>query len=154
MTVTFGKGNEMSANDNHPLPAPLVGTWKLRISRPITNLPPFLALHTYFSDGTMIETTSELGKGGEGPGHGVWEEAGEDFAGTFELFLFSDCGEFTGTARVRTAIHLNDPDHISGQATVDLITPDGRIDPNIDISPFEGIRIKIGSSVFSGFSPR
>ena len=133
----------MSTDANYPAPAPLVGTWKLRISRPLTNLVPFLALHTYFADGTMTETTSELGKGGEGPGHGVWEGQGEDYVGTFELFLFSDCGEFNGTARIRTTIHLDNPDHISGQATVGLIAPDGRIDPNIDVSSFEGMRIKI-----------
>jgi len=121
----------------------LVGTWKLRISRSITHLPSFLALHTYFADGTMTETTSELGKGGEGPGQGVWEGQGEEYAGTFELFLFAESGEFTGTARVRTVIHLDDPDHISGQAAVDLIAPDGSIQPNIDISPFAGIRVKV-----------
>lgn len=122
---------------------PLVGTWKLNIDRPKTNLPSILALHTYFADGTMTETTSELGKGGEGPGHGVWERQDEEYEATFELFLFSDCGDFTGTARVRTAIHLTDSDHISGQAAVDLIAPDGRIELNIDVSPFEGTRVKV-----------
>jgi hypothetical protein len=60
-------------NTNTLSQLPLVGTWKLKIDRSNTNLPPFLALHTYFADGTMTETTSELGKGGEGPGHGVWQ---------------------------------------------------------------------------------
>jgi hypothetical protein len=133
----------MSTNSNTQSPVPLVGTWKLNIDRSKTNLPPFLSLHTYFADGTMTETTSELGKGGEGPGHGVWQGQSEDYEATFELFLFSDCGEFTGTAQVRTVIHLDDPDHISGQAIVDLIAPDGRIEANIDVSPFEGTRVKV-----------
>jgi hypothetical protein len=58
-------------------------------------------------------------------------------------FLFSDCGEFAGTARIRTTIHLDDPDHISGQAAVDLIAPDGGIQSNIDVSPLAGIRVKV-----------
>ena len=133
----------MSTDATYSAPAPLVGTWKLRISRPLSTLPPFLALHTYFADGTMTETTSELGKGGEGPGHGVWQGQGEDYEATFELFLFSACGEFTGTARIRTTIHLDDPEHMTGQAAVDLIAPDGSIQPNIEISPFEGTRVKV-----------
>lgn len=133
----------MSTNRNPLHPIPLVGTWKLHIDRSKTNLPPFLSLHTYFADGTMTETTSELGKGGEGPGHGVWEGQAADYAATYELFLFSDCGEYTGTARIRTTIHLEDPDHMTGQAIVDLIAPDGRVESNIDRSPFEGTRVKV-----------
>lgn len=130
--------------DRHSSPQlTLVGTWKLKIDHFLNNLTPFLALHTYFADGTMTETTSELGKGGEGPGHGVWEGQAEDYAATFELFLFSECGEVNGMARIRTAIHLDDPDHFSGRAAVDLLTLDGRLQPDVAISPFKGTRIKI-----------
>jgi hypothetical protein len=91
----------------------------------------------------MTETTSELGKGVEGPGHGVWEGQGDEYTGTFELFLFSDSGEYAGTARVRIEIRLDSPDHISGQAAVDLMALDGSLQANIDVSPFEGTRVKV-----------
>ena len=123
--------------------SPLVGSWKLNIARSRAGLPPFLALHTYFADGTMTETTSVLGQGTEGPGHGVWHGRKETFASAFELFAFDDCGEYAGTVRVRSTIRLDSPDRISGETAVDVFPPDGEPQLDVDSAAFVGTRIKL-----------
>ncbi len=135
------KEDAMRLQGNAAFPDDFPGTWKLRITR--AGLPPFFALHVYFADGTMMETTSEWGKGIEGPGLGAWERTGAGFAAMFELFLFSDCGDYAGMARVRSTIEVAGPDRLTGQAVVDLIGLDGGIQPGVVVSLFEGTRIKV-----------
>ncbi|MBK8900282.1 MAG: hypothetical protein IPM53_03795 [Anaerolineaceae bacterium] len=126
-------------NNKH---SPLVGSWKLTIARSQAGLPPFLALHTYFADGTMTETTSVMGKVTEGPGHGIWRSAGEEFASAFELFSFDESGEYTATVRVRVTIRLDGSDQIRGETAVDVFPLDGEPQLNADSAPFVGTRIK------------
>ena len=133
----------MSLNASNFPPAPLVGSWKLSVARSQAGLPPFLALHSYFADGTMTETTSVLGQGTEGPGHGVWHGRNETFASTFEVFAFDDCGEYTGTVRVRSTIRLDTPDRISGETAVDVFPPDGEPLLRVDSATFVGTRMKL-----------
>lgn len=121
----------------------LVGSWKLNIDRSQAGLPPFQALHTYFADGTMTETTSILGKSTEGPGHGVWQNAGEAFDSAFELFSFDESGELAALVRVRAKIQLDGPDQIHGETAVDVFPPDGEPQLNLDCAPFVGTRIKL-----------
>ena len=121
----------------------LVGSWKLNIARSQAGLPPFLALHTYCADGTMTETTSVLGKNTEGPGHGIWQNSGDNFASTFELFSFDECGELSGVVRVRATIRLDSPDRISGRTVVDIFPCEGEPQFQVDSAFFEGVRIKI-----------
>ena len=121
----------------------LVGSWKLNIARSQAGLPPFLALHTYFADGTMTETTSIQGKSTEGPGHGVWHNAGEEFASAFELFSFDQSGEYAATVRVRVTIRLDGPDQIRGETAVDVFPPESEPQLNVDFAPFVGTRIKL-----------
>ncbi len=122
----------------------LVGTWKVTISTSTGGLPPFEALQTFNADGTMIETSSLLGQGEEGPAHGVWSGQGDDFNSTFYLFIFDkESGEHTGMVRVRTQMHLDTLDHLTAQTAVDLIAPDGSVTPNVDSGPFEATRLKV-----------
>ena len=121
----------------------LVGSWKINVARSQSGLPPFQALHTYFADGTMTETTSVLGKGTEGPGHGVWVSREDSYHNTFELFVFDDSGEFAGTVRGRSIIQLDSPDAIRGETAIDIFSSDGKHQLNVDKAVFEGQRINI-----------
>jgi hypothetical protein len=121
----------------------LVGTWRLRVTRAASGQPPFLALHTYCADGTLIETTSVYGRGGEGPGHGVWCAVAAGFVSTFELFAFDEHGGMAGTVRVRSVLTLDGPNRLTGEAHVDLIQEDGTVIPEVDRTPFVGERLRM-----------
>jgi hypothetical protein len=124
-------------------PPHLIGSWKINVSRSQMGLPPFQALQTYFADGTMTETTSVLGKGTEGPGHGAWEYRDGSFFNTFVLFAFDESGEFSGTVRGRSTIQLEQPDRIRGETIIDVFSPDGNPRMDLDKAVFEGQRIKV-----------
>jgi hypothetical protein len=123
--------------------AKLVGTWRVVVPTSAGGSPPFEALHTYHGDGTLSETSSLLGKLNEGPAQGVWKGHDDDFAGTFELFIFDENGASIGRVRVRTAIHLDSRDHLSGRYAVDLLDPNGTVTPDIDGGTFTGTRMRV-----------
>lgn len=120
----------------------LTGSWVMNI--PATpGAAAFNALQTYSDDGTMTETSDLLAQLSEGPAHGVFSGKKSDYLVTFQLFIFDENRQPAGRIRVRCAIHLNDDDHLTAQAAVDLILPDGTEINDIDSTPFTGTRIKV-----------
>ena len=105
----------------------IVGTWVCDV--PNGEPVPFMALQTFHDDGTFTETSSLLGRGEEGPAHGVWSRDGSIYRLTFQLFAFDPAtGESTGMFRVRVSLQLDSPDHLTATfAFADFIDPDGTI---------------------------
>jgi len=103
----------------------LVGTWICDVA----GEPSFHALQTFHADGTFTETSSLLGKGEEGPAHGVWSRDDDEYLLTFQLFAFDpSTGESTGTIRVRVSLQVDSPDHLTATfAFADFIDFDGNI---------------------------
>jgi Flp pilus assembly protein TadG len=119
----------------------IVGSWVLTVS-PVGGAA-FDSLQTYNEDGTMTETSSQLGQLTIGPAHGVWEGRKSDYNVTFELFFFTPSGESAGRLRVRAKIRLTNDDTLTADGVVDIIQPDGTVIPNVGITPFTGTRLKV-----------
>ena len=123
------------------VPPPLVGSWVLDVT--LVNSPPFHALQTFHSNGTMSETSDLLANLGEGPGHGAWARTDEGYVSTFELFIFEPDHTPAGRIRVRENLKLVDGDHLTGFTVADLILPDGTLIENIDSGPVTGTRVRV-----------
>jgi hypothetical protein len=122
---------------------PLVGTWKLAVSRSKTGLPPFSAMHTFCADGSLTGATSTLGRNTESPGHGVWRGDGGVYTGVLEVFSFDESGELTGVVRMRSDIRLNESDRIRGEMAVDVFPIGKEPQFDVDAAAFEGERFKL-----------
>ena len=105
----------------------IVGTWICDV--PNGQPVPFKALQTFHADGTFTETSSLLGRGEEGPAHGVWTQDGRLYRLTFQLFAFDPAtGESTGMFRVRVSLDLDKQDLLTATfASADFIDPGGTI---------------------------
>jgi hypothetical protein len=105
----------------------IVGTWLCDV--PNGDPVPFKALQTFHADGTFTETSSLLGRGEEGPAHGVWDRDGRLYRLTFQLFAFDPAtGDNVGMFRVRVSLKLDKQDLLTATfASADSIDPDGTI---------------------------
>ena len=105
----------------------IVGTWVCDV--PNGEPVPFQALQTFHDDGTFTETSSLLGRGEEGPAHGVWKRDDGLHRLTFQLFAFDpETGESTGMFRVRVSLKLDKQDQLKATfASADFIDPDGTV---------------------------
>ena len=105
----------------------IVGTWICDV--PNGDPVPFMALHTFNADCTFTETSSLLGRGEEGPAHGVWDRDGRNYRLTFQLFIFDPAtGDNVGMIRVKVSLTLDQPDHLTATfGSADLIDPDGNV---------------------------
>jgi hypothetical protein len=122
----------------------IVGTWLCDV--PNGQPVPFQALHTFNSDGTFIETSSLLGRGEEGPAHGVWKRDGKLYRLTFQLFGFDPAtGDPIGMFRVRITLKLEGADQLNAtEGFVELIAPDGSVTPlGSEENPYTCTRIKV-----------
>jgi hypothetical protein len=122
----------------------IVGTWLCDV--PNGQPVPFQALHTFHEDGTFIETSSLLGRGEEGPAHGVWKRDGRLYRLTFQLFAFDPItGDNVGMIRVRATLKLESADQLNATAGfVEFIAPDGSVTPlGSETNPFTCARIKV-----------
>jgi hypothetical protein len=106
----------------------IVGTWICDV--PNGEPVPFKALQTFHEDGTFTETSSLLGRGEEGPAHGVWKRDGDLYRLTFQLFAFDPAtGDNVGMIRVRVSLKLDKQDLLAATfASADFIHPDGTIE--------------------------
>jgi ketosteroid isomerase-like protein len=120
----------------------LVGTWKIKVPKSQGGFEAFEALHTFNADGTFVETSSLLGTGTEGPAHGVWACKGKDCKLTFQLFTF-DKGKNNGMAQVRCSILPTSADSLTANCAVDVIGLDGKVQKDVDKTPFDGVRVKV-----------
>ena len=105
----------------------LVGTWICDV--PNGDPVPFMALQTFHADGTFTETSSLLGRGEEGPAHGVWSRDDDIYRLTFQLFAFDPAtGDNVGMIRVRVSLKVDKPDHLTATfGFADFIDLDGTI---------------------------
>lgn len=122
----------------------IVGTWICDV--PNGQPVPFQALQTFHEDGTFIETSSLLGRGEEGPAHGVWKRDGRLYRLTFQLFAFDPAtGDSVGMIRVRVSLRLESADQL--KATISLaefIAPDGSVtELGSEADPYSCTRMKV-----------
>jgi hypothetical protein len=122
----------------------IVGTWICDV--PNGQPVPFQALQTFHEDGTFVETSSLLGRGEEGPAHGVWKRDGRLYRLTFQLFGFDPAtGDNLGMFRVRITLRLESADQLHATAGfVELLAPDGSITPlGSEENPYTCTRVKV-----------
>lgn len=121
----------------------LTGTWHVTVAESTGGLPPFEAYHTFNGDGTMTEVSSLLPTLTESPAHGVWAQNDNHYDATFELFTFNEQRELDIRIRVRMTVNLDDADHFTGNADVDLLLPNGTVERSVDSSPVAGTRVML-----------
>ena len=122
----------------------IVGTWICDV--PNGQPVPFQALHTFHEDGTFIETSSLLGRGEEGPAHGVWKRDGRLYRLTFQLFAFDPAtGDNVGMIRVRVSLRLDSPDQLNATFSfAEFIAPDGSVtELGGEANPYTCTRMKV-----------
>lgn len=108
----------------------LTGAWLVDVTPQGQGAPPpFKALASFHSDGTLVETESDtLIPPFITPGHGVWEKVRNGVFAFKILFLtFDGQGNFTGTAKVHGTIFIDggSPDQYTSPATVEFFDADG-----------------------------
>jgi hypothetical protein len=122
----------------------IVGTWICDV--PNGQPVPFMALQTFHEDGTFTETSSLLGRGEEGPAHGVWKRDDGLYRLTFQLFIFDPgTGENVGMIRVRVSLQLESADQLNATFSfAELIAPDGSvIELGGEADPYTCTRLKV-----------
>jgi hypothetical protein len=142
ITALVTSAYAVSSNNDHG--RKIVGTWLCDV--PNGQPVPFQALHTFNSDGTFIETSSLLGRGEEGPAHGVWKRDGRLYRLTFQLFAFDPAtGENPGMIRVRITLKQESADQLNAtEGFVEFIAPDGSVEPlGSEENPYTCTRIKV-----------
>ena len=108
---------------------------------------PFIALETFHSDGTFIETslTDYLPPQGP-PGQGVWEKTGSrEFALTIYGVTVGNVSnpQFEGTYKVRSRLTLtNTGEEFSGPFKIDIFDPAGNLVTTLD-GTAQGRRAKL-----------
>jgi hypothetical protein len=114
----------------------LHGTWDVTLMFPACTPPcscpggvpniPIPALHTYSSDGSILEAGGGLLF--RGPGLGSWEYAGNrQFDSRFKFFVFKPDGTRAGSEVVTNHITLTGPDSFQANATFDFFDPVGHV---------------------------
>jgi len=124
----------------------LVGTWIVDVTPTGEGAPPpFKALTTFHSDGTLVETeTDALIPPFITPGHGLWEKIrANEFSFKIVFLTFDEQGNSTGMAIVRGTVFTNSgPDLYDSPARVEFFDPDGNFMFGGDASG-TGKRVKI-----------
>ena len=95
-----------------PVPANrIVGHWRTEVTlAPCSGGPArsFIGFNTYHAGGTLSDTGTNLPPGLRSPGHGTWRYQGRaQYRSRFQVFRFTQAGEYDGYADVRTSIVLN-----------------------------------------------
>ena len=122
----------------------IVGTWICDV--PNGEPVPFQALQTFHEGGTFTETSSLLGRGEEGPAHGVWSRDDGLYRLTFQLFAFDPAtGDNVGMIRVRVSLRLESADQlIATFSFAEFIAPDGSVtELGGEANPYTCTRMKV-----------
>ena len=133
-----------SAMDDDDRRRKIVGTWLCDV--PNGQPVPFQALQTFHAGGTFTETSSLLGRGEEGPAHGVWKRDGRLYRLTFQLFAFDPAtGDNVGMIRVRVTLQLEGADQLNATFSfAEFIAPDGSVtELGGEADPYTCTRIKV-----------
>ena len=122
----------------------IVGTWICDV--PNGQPVPFMALQTFHADGTFTETSGLLGRGEEGPAHGVWSRDDGLYRLTFQLFAFDpSTGDNVGMIRVRVSLLLESADQLNATFSfAEFIAPDGSVaELGGEANPYTCTRMKV-----------
>ena len=143
--VAFSQVTPTHATDpgNGLGPKTLVGAWFVEVTP--TQVPPFVSLGIFNSDGTLTNiSSSSLIFPPESPGYGVWSTAGaHKFASTFFTIVGDGTGKVAATNKVRAIVTV-DPsgDHFSGRFQVDIFDANGTLIAS-DTGTVQARRIKV-----------
>jgi hypothetical protein len=133
-----------AANNDDDRRRKIVGTWVCDV--PNGQPVPFMALQTFHADGTFTETSSLLGRGEEGPAHGVWSRDDGLYRLTFQLFAFDPAtGDNVGMIRVRVSLRLESADQLNATFSfAEFIAPDGSVtELGGEADPYTCTRMKV-----------
>lgn len=126
---------------------PIVGTWVADVAVTEGGTPPFQTMITFNEGGTISEVSNELGLGLQGPAHGAWVATDDGYDATMQLWVFDpDSGASEGRAQIRMTIELDGPDHMVALTAVDIIDPNGVMEPDVDAGPFEATRMEVSGA--------
>ena len=112
----------------------LEGTWRVQIA--LRNCetgdslrPPFPAMATFASGGTMITSDGGLSPLARGAGHGTWvHTGGHTFAALTEAFLFTPTGALSGIQRIRQAVEIGwDPHQFNATVSSEISDAQGTL---------------------------
>ena len=100
------------------------GTWRVQVTP--DGGPPFRALATFGSGGTVVESSE--GSNDKG-GQGVWKRTGgRTFGFTVEQFQFDNAGNFIGTLKLRESDRfMSNSDTYDGVGMIEFRNPDGTL---------------------------
>lgn len=107
------------------------GTWEVEVTirncqtgAPIIS---FASLTTFFTGGTMIDSTSRLPQAAKTPGHGVWQHlTGQRYRFKFKSFNFDGGGNFTGWTTITHEADLDtDADSYASAGISQVYNPGG-----------------------------
>jgi hypothetical protein len=124
----------------HPATPNIVGTWKMAIAPSDTSPEGLEVLQTFFADGNYMET---INIGASTTAHGVWIGSGNTYLYTFHVFNFDEKGAYSERRIIRGSIRMDGPDHFTGQARADIITPDGNVIEDAFSVTIEATRMEV-----------
>jgi hypothetical protein len=126
--IAAGQGNSAS----EPRARTLQGTWRVQIT--LRNCqtgqalrPPFAAMATFASGGTLTTSDGGLSPLARGAGHGIWRHTTDhSFEALTEAFLFTPTGIMNGTQRLRQSIDIGwDPDEFNAIVSAEILDVQG-----------------------------
>jgi hypothetical protein len=134
-TVALAKSSDAEAEA-------IIGAW--RAVNSVAGLPPFGAMTSFASGGTMVTSASIdlTPQFLSTPGYGAWERTGEgQYRGRFEFFTFGSGGVPAGSGEVRLTI-LVEGNHQHGPLALTIFDPAGHVVLTTS-GTFEATRIQV-----------
>lgn len=112
LTAGGSRASERPETERRARSGRLAGTWRVQITLRVcqTNVairPPFAAMATFATGGTMTTADSGFNPALRSAGHGVWQYgSGSEYSAVAEAFLYNAGGAWTGTQRLVQTIEL------------------------------------------------
>jgi hypothetical protein len=129
ITIQTSAGAPASAASNEK--KSLAGNWLVNVD--LVNPPPgvaphFLALQTYFEDGTLLEesNTNRI----RSLAHGEWEKVGRrEFSRSWIIFRFDAARNFIGTNKQNSRVTLSEDgnEFVTTELTIELFDAAGNL---------------------------
>lgn len=114
-----------------------VGAWLLSSSMADdSNIPNVLFI--MHEDGTAISSTTRIFSNPESPYYGAWTQDGDIYR--FSIVAFDPTG---GQVRVNGTVSFISPDEISGEVTLDFISPMGAEQVGVASGTYTATRLKV-----------
>lgn len=133
-TSVYASTSAYSATPN------IVGTWKMKIAPSKTSPEGLEVLQTFFADGNYMET---INIGASTTSHGVWMGSGNTYLYSFHVFNFDEKGNYAQRRIIHSRVRLDGPDHLTGNASADVIDRTGKVTKNVFSVSFEATRMEV-----------